>query len=298
MSVKLETFDTSAVSALTDARLYEFLTNKQVGIVDGVNITSTGGLGLHITSGWGVILGRVFTIKSEDIVVNPSLSGTQKGRLILQIDISNGSEPIKFVTQAAQSLPKLRQEDINKNGTVYQLELATYNVSEVSLSELVVITNKLQSLATKKDVEVEFVKETDKNLDDYKIKGIYYFDGNHIPVNPPAGNIVGWLIVIPDTPTVPAYTVKQIWIGRNFIGKDDHLMYTRSHVSSGNIWSEWTKILTDVDKKDLMPKSGGEFTGHCIAPKHIPVSGYAMRNTWVGTDFNNPVPSEYIWFEV
>lgn len=125
--------------------------------------------------------------------------------------------------------------------------------------------------ATKKDVEVTFVKETDQNLDDYKIKGIYYFDGNHIPINPPAGNIVGWLIVIPDTPTVPAYTVKQIWIGRNFIGKDDHLMYTRSHVSSGNIWSGWTKILTDADKKDFMPITGGEFTGNVI------FNGYARN---------------------
>ncbi len=147
MSVVLHTFDGGTVNAIDDARFYSYLTGGQSGVAEGVRITSAGGLTLHITGGWGVILGRLFTVQAQDIEVTPSVSGTQKGRLILQIDMSDSDRPARIISQAARSLPQLVQEDINGDGLIYQLPLAEYSVTEVALSELKNTTPVLQSTA-------------------------------------------------------------------------------------------------------------------------------------------------------
>lgn len=133
--VTLHTIDGGTVNAINDALLYDFVIGQN-GIVTGATVTSEGALLLHIDSGWGVIKGRIFSIEAETISATPSTSGTVKGRLILQIDITNTTNPIEFVTQAAATLPALQQEDINGNGTIFQLPIATYDVNEVAISNL------------------------------------------------------------------------------------------------------------------------------------------------------------------
>lgn len=150
MSVVLHTFDGGTVNAIDDARFYSYLTGGQSGVAAGVRITSAGGLTLHITGGWGAILGRLFTMEAQDIEVTPSVSGTQKGRLILQIDMSDSDRPARIISQAARSLPQLVQEDINGDGLIYQLPLAEYSVTEVALSDLKNTTPVLQSNAMPK----------------------------------------------------------------------------------------------------------------------------------------------------
>ena len=131
----LHTIDGGTVNAINDALLYDFIIGQN-GIATGATVTSEGALLLHIDSGWGVIKGRIFSIEAETISATPSTSGTVKGRLILQIDITNTTNPITFVTQAAATLPALQQEDINGNGTIFQLPIATYDVNEVAVSNL------------------------------------------------------------------------------------------------------------------------------------------------------------------
>ena len=133
--VTLHTIDGGTVNAINDALLYDFIIGQN-GIATGATVTSEGALLLHIDSGWGVIKGRIFSITAESISATPSTSGTVKGRLILQIDITNTTNPITFVTQAAATLPALQQEDINGNGTIFQLPIAIYDVNEVAVSNL------------------------------------------------------------------------------------------------------------------------------------------------------------------
>lgn len=133
--VTLHTIDGGTVNAINDALLYDFIIGQN-GIATGATVTSEGALLLHIDSGWGVIKGRIFSIEAETISATPSTSGTIKGRLILQIDITDTTNPITFVTQAAVTLPALQQEDINGNGTIFQLPIATYDVNEVAVSNL------------------------------------------------------------------------------------------------------------------------------------------------------------------
>lgn len=143
--VTLHTIDGGTVNAINDALLYDFIIGQN-GIATGATVTSEGALLLHIESGWGVIKGRIFSIEAETISATPSTSGTVKGRLILQIDITNTTNPITFVTQAAATLPALQQEDINGNGTIYQLPIATYDVNEVAVSNLQMVAPVVEAI--------------------------------------------------------------------------------------------------------------------------------------------------------
>lgn len=142
--ITLHTIDGGTVNAINDALLYDFIIGQN-GIATGATVTSEGALLLHIDSGWGVIKGRIFSIEAETVSATPSTTGTVKGRLILQIDITNTTNPITFVTQAAAILPALQQEDINGNGTIYQLPIATYDVNEVAVSNLQMVAPIISS---------------------------------------------------------------------------------------------------------------------------------------------------------
>lgn len=64
----------------------------------------------------------------------PATTETQNGRLLVRI---NGTtQEIALVTQAAASLPALQKEDINRGGTLYELELATYKISKTVITDL------------------------------------------------------------------------------------------------------------------------------------------------------------------
>ena len=143
--VTLHTVDGGTVNAINDALLYDFIIGQN-GIATGATVTSEGALLLHIDSGWGVIKGRIFSIEAETISATPSTSGAMKGRLILQIDITNTTSPVTFVTQAAATLPALQQEDINGNGTIFQLPIATYDVNEVAVSNLQMVAPSVEAV--------------------------------------------------------------------------------------------------------------------------------------------------------
>lgn len=136
MSVTLHTVDNGTVNAINDAKFYEQLTNAVSGVVAGGVCTAAGGLIVHITSGWGIVKGRLFTIDAEDITVEPSASGTVNGRLKMVIDLA-ATPVISFESERARSLPSLVQEDLNAGGTVYELALRTYSVGELAVSDLV-----------------------------------------------------------------------------------------------------------------------------------------------------------------
>jgi len=107
---------------------------------------------LHITAGWGIILGRLFTINAEDINVETSASGTVNGRLKMVIDLSNPDTPISFASEARSSLPALTQEDLNNGGYVYEYALATYSIDELNATNIVSNTPISITPATSSDL--------------------------------------------------------------------------------------------------------------------------------------------------
>ena len=136
MSVTLKQINGGLVTPADDARLYELLSGGSVGIVTGCEVTHLGANQLQIAAGWGICLGRCFVIEQETINAAVSASGTVAGRLMLRID-TLGDVSTEFVTEAQASLADPVQEEINYSGSVYELPLAEYQVSEVLISDLV-----------------------------------------------------------------------------------------------------------------------------------------------------------------
>lgn len=130
------------VTPVVDRRLYEFLLLNTVGVADGVAVTSSG-TNLIVSSGWGVIKGCVFGVTAETISASKPASGSANGRLLIELDATNGT--IQFRTQQGPTLPALTQEDINRSGSVYQMELATYTVSTTDITGLTQTYEQLQS---------------------------------------------------------------------------------------------------------------------------------------------------------
>ena len=119
------------VPPITDRRWYDYLIGHQTGVAEGCNVTLLSGAQLSVAGGWGIIEGCLFTISQETVTVQLSTGDTLPGRLLLQVDTATNTGT--FVTQAANPLPALIQEDINSSGTIYQMPLATYQVNSVGI---------------------------------------------------------------------------------------------------------------------------------------------------------------------
>lgn len=208
--VTLHTIDGGTVNAINDALLYDFIIGQN-GIATGATVTSEGALLLHINSGWGVIKGRIFSITAETISATPSTSGTVKGRLILQIDITNTTNPITFVTQAAATLPALQQEDINGNGTIFQLPIATYDVNEVAVSNLQIVAPVVEAIKGRIDSARSAASTAQSTADTAKstAENAQSTANNAMPKS--GGNFTG-AIVVPNSNT-KGYFVRNIWCG-------------------------------------------------------------------------------------
>ncbi len=144
----LKQFTGSLVTPTDDALFYDFLISGQCGIFEGCEVTHLGANQLRVSSGRGVILGRIFTVEEETIQAAVSPGGEVDGRLLIRVDVANGEKPIEFVTQAETPLPELTQEDINRDGSVYELPLAVYKVTELLISGLASVTAKPRRTAS------------------------------------------------------------------------------------------------------------------------------------------------------
>ena len=135
MSIDLKQFAGASVTPADDARLYNFFLSGRAGIAEGVEVTHLGANQFRISAGWGVCKGRVFVVAEETVNAKLSPSGSQKGRLIISVDLS-ADTPAYFASQAAATLPDLVQEDLNGSGTLFEMPLAEYSCDEIQCSDV------------------------------------------------------------------------------------------------------------------------------------------------------------------
>ena len=136
--ITLKQFEGAIVTPADDAALYAHFDNRS-GILSGMEVTHLGANQISVGGGRGMICGRTFVVEAETILATLTTTGTQNGRLLVQINLGNPDEPIAFMTQTASALPDLVQEDLNAGGTVYQLVLATYTVNTTTISDLAAV---------------------------------------------------------------------------------------------------------------------------------------------------------------
>ena len=108
------------------------------GIFSGATVTLSEANVLHVAAGFGIIGGRFFEINESDITVELSSSGTLLGRLYIHLELTNADVPISINVATGATLPALVGDpDLNINDGAFDLELATFNVSEVTISDIV-----------------------------------------------------------------------------------------------------------------------------------------------------------------
>lgn len=135
-TIDLITYDQKMVTPKDDALIHQFGISN--GVLYGCDVTLADSNTLHITGGQGVIYGRQWEITEGDITVALPASGSLKGRLYVKIDLSNTTNPIELLVQTDVTLPDLTDDDqINVNNSVSELELYTFDVSSLTISNLV-----------------------------------------------------------------------------------------------------------------------------------------------------------------
>lgn len=135
-NIELKTYAGANVTPQNDAIMNNANTMNN-GIYYGCNVTIKDATTLHITAGQGIIYGRVFEVVDSDISVSLSSSGTLLGQLFVRLDLGNISSPAEILVDTGASLTPLVDDDqINIDAGITEMQLATFKVNTITLSDL------------------------------------------------------------------------------------------------------------------------------------------------------------------
>ena len=163
--IRLVTYANQQVTPQNDAVLTNLETPNN-GIIFGCEISIKNASTLHINSGMGVIYGREFEIVDSDISVPLPGAGTEVGQLYIHIDLANTSEPIQILVEAGASLtPMVDDANLNVTTGITEYQLATFNVSTATISDLVV------TFENTKDIRTELGDADISGIGDGSVKG-------------------------------------------------------------------------------------------------------------------------------
>ena len=141
--ISLVTASGRTVTPKDDGIIYEVFSPGN-GIIYGGAVTIKDSSTLHITAGHGIVCGRKFTIDDSDIPVALSGSGSLLGRLYIHLDLADAADPITLLVETGESLtPEVHDQDVNINNGVYDINLVTFDVDTVTISNLVDVTPKV-----------------------------------------------------------------------------------------------------------------------------------------------------------
>lgn len=135
-NVNIITWPNVNVEPLDDALVYETAIGGG-GVIYGCTATLANSNTLHVNAGHAIICGRKLTIVEDDIPVTLATSGTLKGRLYLQLDLSNTTAPAQMLVETGSSLtPPVQDENVNIINGTYEIDLYHFTVSPVEISGL------------------------------------------------------------------------------------------------------------------------------------------------------------------
>lgn len=120
-----------------DHALFMQTVTSQSGLFYGCEVTLKDENTLHVSTGEGIACGRIFRIIDMDYPVELSASGDLLGRLYVHIDTALDDTPAQLMDVQGSTLPALIQEDdMNQATGVYEIELATFSINELGISNL------------------------------------------------------------------------------------------------------------------------------------------------------------------
>lgn len=235
MAINIITYSGKTRTAKHDAIVYDAALNRS-GIFNGCNVTANGNV-LTVSSGYGIIKGRVFEISQEDFAVTLPGSGTTYGALIVTLNLGNNDPlALETITSSTTTFNLTKNENANFSNSQYQMLLATYNLTSSGITNIVKAAHMLPSDSI-----------GSKNLNDYVEPGVYYLfdmDTNNF-ANRPTGVVNGWMVVY-KSPQNPS-TIKQV-LYRHGSVNTHHQTYVRT--CTGGTWQSWTRQVTYKDLTD------------------------------------------------
>lgn len=146
-NINLITYSGSLVTPQCDALMNDAELNNN-GMFFGGEVSASGADTLQISHGFGVIYGREFEIMAQSITVQLAASGTLLGRVYINLDLNNQSQPIDLLYVTGSSLPELVDNpDINQTSGSTQMELATFTVDTSSINNVVNTVSQVTRVA-------------------------------------------------------------------------------------------------------------------------------------------------------
>lgn len=227
-NIRLITYADQTVTPMNDAILQDVEVGQN-GILYGVGISASGNT-ISLTSGYGVIKGRLFEINATEIMVQLSSGSTLRGRLYIRLDLTNQSQPISIISQTGNSFADLtKEEDANYTNGIYEMELATFSVTTTEITNVTETYNIVRGGVT-------IISEAGTSLDQYADAGMYYFSIGYPPSDAPSG-ANGWLITLGSN-----YAKKQIWLRE---GSQNTQADTWVRTFTNGAWTSWRRLVTE-----------------------------------------------------
>lgn len=265
MAISIITYSGMTRTAKHDAIVYDAALNRS-GIFNGCNVTANGNT-LTVSSGYGIIKGRVFEISQEDFSVVLPGSGTTYGALIVTLNLGNNPPlTLETISSSSSTFNLTKNENANFSNSQYQMLLATYRMTSSGISNVVKAAHMLP---------MDAIGST--NLNDYKEPGTYYlFDmGNQSFTNRPATGVVnGWLVVYKSSQNPD--TIKQVFYRH---GSPSNHFQTFTRTCTGGTWQAWTRYVTYKDLADGVDSNA--YFGETSTRKSV-MLGIRTKNRRIG----------------
>lgn len=167
MSVTNKRWDGQTITPKHDSIQFD---NGQNGIIHGCEITHLGSNILRIAEGYMIICGRLIEVDQTDINCEVSSSGTLNGQMIIRLNLG-AVQSIEILTEAAGELTELTQDaDANYDNGIYEIQLATYNVNETTISNLEVTAPTIDKLGDKVAAVESDIDELNQNLNNFSFR--------------------------------------------------------------------------------------------------------------------------------
>lgn len=191
-NILLKTWTDQLNMPIHDAIVRDTLTQMS-GVYKGCTVTYASGNVVHVAAGYGMIKGRLFELYETELQVSLPSSGTAKGRVYIHMDLGNADEPIQILTVTGSTLPALVcDEDCNFDNGIYEIELATFNCSTVTITDIVFtatdITGVINKLVYGGYLDAPYMQSSVMSFPDGTIRNDYE-DGTYTIMTFPSGAI-------------------------------------------------------------------------------------------------------------
>ena len=126
------TFDKCLLTSRQHAHFQKLFLNNTDGVTKGCQVSQSGN-NVYIQKGFFVISGRFMEVTGVETIQTPTVtSGTLYCKTICEIDLSKVNTESDFTQgyfktlTSASGYPSLIQEDLDNDGTIYQMPFCQY----------------------------------------------------------------------------------------------------------------------------------------------------------------------------